>query len=191
MKHYWEQVDGWKAFAATRSGYDRLLAAMPADRPSVIVEVGTWVGRSTAYLGVEIVNSGKPVTLVAVDHFLGSAEINRTSRAGAVSESEATFRRNLAPVAKALGNRFLVVVDDSALAAARFDDQTVDAVWIDAAHAYVFVKADLDAWVPKIKIGGMIGGDDYLKCEGVKQAVDERFGPSAAVAGTPYWLVTR
>ncbi len=189
MTHYWKQIDGWSSCAANRSGYDRLIAAMSSDRPSTIVELGTWVGRSTAYLGVEIVNSRKPITLVAVDHFKGSAEIASSRRADAIADSETLFRRNLAPVARALGERFVVLVSDSLTAAASFDDGSIDALWVDAAHAYDLVVADLAAWIPKVKPGGLIGGDDYVKCAGVRQAVDERFGPSAAVAGTPYWLV--
>jgi predicted O-methyltransferase YrrM len=185
VTHYWKQIDGWFAF---RAAYDAILAALPSDRPSVVVELGTWVGKSTAYLGVEIVNSGKPVTLVAVDHFKGSAEITHTRRDGDVAGSEAAFRRNLAPVARALGERFRVLVSDTVTAAASFDDGSIDTVWVDAAHAYDLVAADLAAWIPKVKPGGLIGGDDYVKCAGVRQAVDERFGPSAAVAGTPYWL---
>lgn len=191
LTHYWEQVDGWKAFSATRRVYDQMLAAMPSDRPSTIVELGTWVGRSTAYLGVEIVNSGKPVTLVAVDHFLGSAEIEHTARSGAVLESEATFRRNLAPVAEALGPRFLLVVEDSALAAELFEDATIDAVWIDASHGYDFVKADIAAWWPKVRPGGLLGGDDWIKCPGVRQAVEERFTAAAGVGTTGWWLVRK
>jgi predicted O-methyltransferase YrrM len=186
VRHYADEVDGWFAF---RAAYDAILAALPADRPSVVVELGTWVGKSTVYLGVEIVNSGKPVTLVAVDHFRGSAEIAGTRRAGAVAGSEAAFRRNIAPVAQALGPRLVVLVSDTAAAAASFDDGSVDAVWVDAAHGYEFVQADLAAWVPKLRPGGVIGGDDYLKCPGVRQAVDERFGPAAHTVGAPYWMV--
>ncbi len=188
MRHYWQTVDGWFAF---REAYDRILARLPRETPSTFVELGTWVGRSTAYLGVEIVNSKKPITLVAVDHFQGSAEIDHTRRAGAVSTSEAAFRANLAPVANALGDRFCVLVSDSAGAAAQFADGSVDAVWVDAAHSYEPVKADLEAWWPKVKPLGLMGGDDYVKCAGVTQAVNERFGARAGVAGTPYWLIRR
>ncbi len=185
MTHFWESVDGWFAF---REAYDRIVAALPSDRPSTMVEIGTWVGRSTAYLGVEIVNSGKPATLVAVDLFQGSAEIDGTKRAGAVPASQAAFRRNLEPVERALGDRFRILVEDSAEAAGRFADGSVDAVWVDAAHGYAFVKADLAAWVPKIRPGGIIGGDDYTRCPGVRLAVDERFGDRAVVT-PPWWIV--
>lgn len=189
MTHYWQTIDGWFN-ESVRAGLDRLIASLPSDRPSTLVQVGTWVGRATAYLGVEIVNSGKPVTLISVDHFKGSAEIDRHARRHGVADSYANFLTNTEPLSDALGDRFLVVVGDSAEAASQFDDGLVDAVWIDAAHGYEFVKRDIEAWTPKVRPGGLIGGDDFdRRCPGVTQAVLERFGPSAAVPGAVWWMV--
>ena len=47
-------------------------------------------------------------------------------------------------------------------AATKFADRTLDFVWLDAGHFYEEVQADLRAWVPKLKDGGVIGGDDWL-----------------------------
>lgn len=51
----------------------------------------------------------------------------------------------------------------------------VDFTWIDANHRYEWVKADLEAYFPKVKQGGLFAGHDYANsghCE-VKRAVDE------------------
>lgn len=37
----------------------------------------------------------------------------------------------------------------------------VDFVYIDADHSYIGCLTDLRLWVPKVKIGGIIAGDDY------------------------------
>ncbi len=50
---------------------------------------------------------------------------------------------------------------DSVRAAQEFGDATLDFVYIDANHAYGPVLADMDAWWPKVKPGGVFGGDDY------------------------------
>lgn len=58
-------------------------------------------------------------------------------------------------------------------------DGSLDFVFIDADHSYDGCRADIDAWLPKVKRGGWIGGHDYgHKLErkglwGVKRAVDE------------------
>jgi predicted O-methyltransferase YrrM len=56
-------------------------------------------------------------------------------------------------------------------------DGSLDFVYIDAAHDYDNVKADLEAWTPKVKIGGLVSGDDFYDFPsgkgGVMQAVCE------------------
>ena len=43
-----------------------------------------------------------------------------------------------------------------------FRDQTLDFIYIDANHTYESAKEDIQLWYPKIKVGGMISGHDYL-----------------------------
>jgi hypothetical protein len=51
-------------------------------------------------------------------------------------------------------------------------------VYIDAAHEYESVKADISAWLPKLKSGAILGGHDYLGTteDGVTRAVNEFIG---------------
>ena len=50
---------------------------------------------------------------------------------------------------------------ESVEAAKLYEDESLDFVFIDAAHDYQNVKNDILAWYPKIKIGGKLGGHDY------------------------------
>lgn len=68
---------------------------------------------------------------------------------------------------------------DSISASKRFKDNSLDFVFIDAAHDYESVKADILAWLPKVKNNGILAGHDYYPehpeyC-GVYQAVHEIF----------------
>ncbi len=69
----------------------------------------------------------------------------------------------------------------------------VDMVFIDGAHAYESVLADICAWLPHTT--ALICGHDYSKDDqpgypGVAQAVDEVFGDQVRVAdGTAIWSV--
>ena len=54
-----------------------------------------------------------------------------------------------------------VVRELSLAAAAKFADESLDFVYLDADHSYESVKADLNAWNPKIRTGGLFAGDDY------------------------------
>lgn len=68
-----------------------------------------------------------------------------------------------------------VVHAKSVEAAATYAEQSVDVVYIDADHEYESVSADIDAWLPKVRSGGFIGGHDYHDgFLGVRRAVDER-----------------
>lgn len=62
-------------------------------------------------------------------------------------------------------------------AAANVADYSFDFVFLDADHTYAGVSADIDAWLPKVRPGGMMLGHDYNPDDfpGVVKAVDERF----------------
>jgi hypothetical protein len=56
-------------------------------------------------------------------------------------------------------------------------DNSVDWIYVDGNHSYEYVKEDLAGWWPKLKSGGFLCGDDYVKQDdlqfGIIQAVDE------------------
>lgn len=63
----------------------------------------------------------------------------------------------------------------SADAVSNYADNSIDFIYIDANHAYEYVKEDLALWFPKVKIGGWIGGHDYNLKDDVEKAVKEFF----------------
>jgi hypothetical protein len=55
--------------------------------------------------------------------------------------------------------------------AERYPDEYFDFIYVDARHDYKGVLVDLHAWWPKLKVGGIIGGHDYVKQnDGPKQS---------------------
>jgi len=61
--------------------------------------------------------------------------------------------------------------------AKQFDDESLDLVFLDADHSEEWVLRDLEAWLPKLRLGGVICGHDYGSRHhpGVKRAVDRVF----------------
>lgn len=70
-----------------------------------------------------------------------------------------------------------IIKDYSVEAAKQVADGSLDFVYIDGAHDYDNVKADIEAWAPKVKVGGIISGDDFYDFPtgrgGVMQAATE------------------
>jgi len=57
--------------------------------------------------------------------------------------------------------QYSIIDDWSVSAAQQFDDRSLDFVYIDADHSYESCLADIDAWHPKVRVGGILSGHDY------------------------------
>ena len=73
--------------------------------------------------------------------------------------------------------RSVIIRKTSKDAVTEFRDNELDFIFIDGNHGYEYVKEDLHLWWPKVRLGGLFSGDDYLFTPGgktpVKDAVDE------------------
>lgn len=154
MKHFYRAVPGWFSFAGV---YEDAVREAP-QTGAAFVEVGAWKGKSAAFMGVEIVNSGKAVAFTAVDHWQGSDEpahhADPDVQAGRLYE---VFLRNTRPVAHVVRALRMGSVE----AAAAFADGSLDLVLLDAGHTLEDVSADITAWLPKLKPGAVLAGDDW------------------------------
>lgn len=57
-------------------------------------------------------------------------------------------------------------------AAARFEDASVDFFHTDGDHSLEGIRGDITAWLPKVRVGGILSGDNY-EYPTVAQGVDE------------------
>ncbi len=106
------------------------------------VEIGSWKGRSTSFVGP--VCNANGTRLVCVDHWNGSRDSLREKYETtlAVENVEATFRANM----KALGITVEVMAVPSLIAANDFADAGIDRIFLDGSHDGPSVAADLNAW---------------------------------------------
>jgi SAM-dependent methyltransferase len=141
---------------------------------SHFVEVGCWKGKSAAYLIVEIINSGKNIKVDCVDTW--DPFINEDASVyfdkGDLSSLYETFLNNMNPIK----DYYTPIRMRSTEAAKLYKDDSLDFIFIDACHYYECVDADIKAWYPKLKKGGIISGHDFSNnWPGVKKAVEENF----------------
>ena len=76
-----------------------------------------------------------------------------------------------------------IIRDWSMNAVKRFADESLDFVYIDAAHDYKNVYNDIKEWSKKVRMGGIIGGHDYMdpNFDGKKDYYKEIYDVKAAV----------
>ena len=67
-----------------------------------------------------------------------------------------------------------IVKMDSIEASKTFIDNYIDILFLDGDHGANYVNAELDAWIPKVKKGGIIAGHDF-NSEAISKAVYKRF----------------
>ncbi len=99
------------------------------------------------------------------------------------------FRRNLGPVAE----HYEYIRATSLVAARRFEDGSLDFVFVDGSHAFRDVLDDLEAWYPKVRAGGTLAGHDYHWPE-VRRAVREFCGAGGLNTPMPVelcWVIRR
>ena len=66
-----------------------------------------------------------------------------------------------------------IVEDYSYNVFSKFSDNYFDFVYIDGEHDYKNVMRDLECVFPKVKVGGLIAGHDYVNRHGVVPAVNK------------------
>lgn len=136
-----------------------------------IAEIGSWKGKSSAYLGVEAKNANKSLRIWCVDTWKGCSAVPVQMKDSAV-QTDTLYELFLSNI-ESLRDIITPIRGDSAASAHNFPDNYFDAVFIDASHEYENVKADIAAWYPKVKSGGIFAGHDYPGFPGVVQAVHE------------------
>ncbi len=173
----------WRLFSIYTHLTERerfLLFELACSVPSqgVIVEVGSYLGASTSFLAVGGDRRGAKVYAVDTWSNRGMSEGIRDTYAEFVTNT-AAHARTIVPLR-----------GESTELAAGFR-QRIDLLFIDGDHSHEGVCADLNAWLPKVKEGGIVAFHDYSWADGVRRAVREIIAPIQIEGGhrldSMYW----
>jgi len=71
-------------------------------------------------------------------------------------------KRDMLLKMKPFGSRFMLLQEYSVVAAAQYENESFDFVFIDGNHTKKYVLTDIEEWFPKVKVGGVIAGHGYI-----------------------------
>jgi len=172
-----DKIAGWNS-------YDPIFVELiNLIKPKVIIEVGSWVGASACNM-----LSLSDARIYCVDTFDGSRE-HWTSQAVPLLNKKPDlwrqFRENI--IAGGYQARVTPLIMTSAEAAGFIHEQA-DMIYLDGSHEEIDVAADLRAYWPLLKPGGIMFGDDYQEWASVRRAVNDFKKPE--IKGG-FWLIKK
>ncbi len=156
-----------KGFLHPEEGERLFELALAAARLGPCLEVGSYCGKSTVYLGSACREQGE--VLYAVDHHRGSEEhqlgeeYHDPDLYDAASEKMDSFREFRRTVDRAgLGDTVVPIVATSALAG-RHWSTPLSLVFIDGGHSEAAALTDYRTWAPRLMAGGILAIHDIFE----------------------------
>lgn len=188
----WHDVFGWFDFADI---YDEAVATAPPG--ASLVELGSFFGRSVLYLAEKAREADKGLKVYSVDLWLRRFASEwmfdpngKTNEALVLQKHETIFQAFAYHVEHSgLDEMVRILRVDTTEAASMFPDESCHFVFVDADHSHAKCLADIRAWYPKVRPGGIIAGHDYGENNGmgVWPAVVEFFGKPAEQRGNSWF----
>ena len=173
---------------------NEILKRLPAGT-AVMAEIGVQTAKLSEYL----LSKYQGLILFAVDNWLSQTRRPRSyietgDNCAVWSNSEA--KRIYQEAAKRLnqfGKRGQIIKKNAKTAANDFGDGALDLVFLDADHSEIGLTKDIEAWLPKVRPGGWIGGHDYDNNEAgfnfaVKQVVDSLLNQAEIGKNYTWWV---
>ena len=143
---------------------------------SLILENGWTIG---AELGVfkgdtylRLLQSCPELTLIGVD--LWAEQPETPGQEDKIGRDFSGFLADIRRITAPYGERAIIIQDWTVDAANQVEDGTLDFVFVDADHSSEAVRADILAWMPKLKPGGRMIGHD-IDFESVRSVVGDLF----------------
>ncbi len=159
-----DALPGWLSYEEGETLYE---LAQACTGRGVIVEIGSWKGKSTTCLGLGS-RAGNSIPIFAVDRHLGTFPEWQANVTAAGIDDLVTPIRGLSQE---------VVAD--------FHEE-IELLFIDGAHTYDLVLADWDLWVPKVVPGGVVAMHDTTGFPDVKRVAEERLYKSPDFRGVRF-----
>ena len=124
------------------------------------VELGVWTGNYSDYL----LSKSSLEKLYSIDAWCDDTEkvhatfVKKRVENGAIEKYYEEAKEKLSKY----GPRSEIIRGISWEQVSRFENESLDFIYVDASHIYSGVSYDLLAWWPKLREGGLFAGHDYM-----------------------------
>jgi hypothetical protein len=148
---------------------------------TAIVEIGTHTGLSTCWMAAGS-RRGRGAHITAVDPW-GAPRPGTKDDPFELGDGDGVYRKFAENVTIEGHWRSITPLRARSLEAAALWVQPIGLLFVDAIHEYAAVKADYEAWLPHIAVGGWLAFHDYAnepdhEYYGVAEAVEAVVVPS-------------
>ena len=178
-------IDGWMSDAELN------WLSRKARGCNLVVEIGTWLGRSTYAMGKSV--GGKVIT---IDHFspksIGGSQSSFYEKClpeEVKDDPNWLYNLCLVNLSELIENGKVEVIrgnSDDVINSLQHLKNAVDMVFIDGDHSYDAVRRDIVNYKPLVRTGGLICGHDFFKRQ-LRWAVMEILSGVRRSRGTSIW----
>lgn len=185
-------IPGWFDFEPI---YDEAIKL--AKHGETLVEIGSWFGKSTAYLARACLaeRPARSLHVLAIDTWRGTQDGAHPTLAPIVEANGGdilpAWRANM--IAAGVADAVTAWRSGSLEAAKEFrqvpEPPRFPFVFLDDDHSLDHVRQEIRMWLPYVREGGMLAGHDYDRAGTVRRAVIERFGSRAIAVRPRSWKV--
>jgi predicted O-methyltransferase YrrM len=151
-------------------------------RPLIMAEVGSFTGASA----LALVNYAE--RLYCIDTWQGGGNHEDTVDRIYQKQPERFVLNAFEYNTRHVSDKIVVCKESSLSAAVNMGDLDFDLVFLDADHRYEAVKADIQAWLPLVRPGGIMATHDFGdQFPGVRQAVTSLIKKFSVIGNVAWW----
>lgn len=163
-----------EGFLHPLEGFSLMVMAEHGPGSGVVLEIGSYLGRSTCYLALGAKAAGRP-PIVAIDHFAGSPEHQpgASHESAALAREGTTFHQFLRNLDQVGVIEHVRAIQASSLDVAATWREPIRFLFIDGDHTYEATRDDFRAWSPHVEAAGSVAFHDIGAWPGVTRFYEE------------------